>query len=311
MSVTNTPPDRDSIERTALVRGILESYVLKDWYIVQIIRIMAGISHDGFPLIFTGGTALSKGHHLIQRFSEDIDFRINTAPKANSEGARRHFRDTIVETLRAAGFKIEDDQIVTRNGYRFFSIVLNYESNFSAAPTLRPHIKLEFFTEKAQLPPVPLPIASFVNEFNKQAPEVPTIDCIHQVESAADKLSAITWRISDRIREEDDDDARTIVRHIHDLAMLKERALEHPAFGRLAAAAVQRDIGRPRNIPSFADMSLQEKFNTMLSILDQDAEYPREYSDFVAAMSYMRDVAPPDFAAATKAVRELVKIVGG
>jgi len=41
--------------------------VEKDWYVVQIIGIIADIQHGDFEVIFSGGTALSKAHKLLQR----------------------------------------------------------------------------------------------------------------------------------------------------------------------------------------------------------------------------------------------------
>ena len=177
-------------------------------------------------------------------------------------------------------------------------------------PILRPHIQIEVFIEKAQLPPIPLPVASFVNEFSKEPPEVAKIDCIDLVESAADKLSAIAWRIPDRIRGTEHDDS-TIVRHIHDLAILKDKALQYAQFAKITAIAVQRDSERPRSIPDYADKPLQQKFSEMLAILAQDKQYPNEYADFVETMSYMKETEPPNFSAAVKAINELVKAATG
>jgi Nucleotidyl transferase AbiEii toxin, Type IV TA system len=308
MSLTNKPPDLNTFKEIARLKRIREGFIEKDWYVTQVIRVMAGISYDAFPLIFTGGTALSKAHHLIQRFSEDIDFRVNAHPDTHSRGARSRFKNAVLEGLQAAGF--ENNQVYASNENRFFSIAIDYESGFPPSPMLRPHIQLDVFIEEVQLLPVQLPVSSFVNELSKQPPEVPAINCIHQVESAADKLSAIVWRIPDRRRGTDNDDP-TIVRHIHDLAMLKDGAVAHPDFAKLTTAAVQRDSARPKNLSSFGDIPLAEKFNIMLSILDQDAEYPGEYDNFIETMSYLREAAPPDFAAGVKAIRELVKIVGG
>jgi predicted nucleotidyltransferase component of viral defense system len=43
-----------------------------------VIRKISKIRYEDFQVIFTGGTALSKAYGLIQRFSEDVDFRVIT-----------------------------------------------------------------------------------------------------------------------------------------------------------------------------------------------------------------------------------------
>lgn len=72
----NIFPKKALIEEVALVRRISEAFVEKDWFVTQVIKILAENQQTDFILIFTGGTALSKAHKLIHRFSEDIDFRI-------------------------------------------------------------------------------------------------------------------------------------------------------------------------------------------------------------------------------------------
>ena len=43
----------------------------KDYYVTEALRLIAATAGD--KVIFKGGTSLSKGWNLIQRFSEDID----------------------------------------------------------------------------------------------------------------------------------------------------------------------------------------------------------------------------------------------
>jgi hypothetical protein len=72
----NAVPDKAAIEEVALELGIDPAFVEKDWYVVQIIKEITSMESLGAQVIFAGGTALSKAHRLLQRFSEDIDFRL-------------------------------------------------------------------------------------------------------------------------------------------------------------------------------------------------------------------------------------------
>jgi len=52
-------------------RGLREAIIEKDYFVTEALRI---IEHAAGPqVIFKGGTSLSKGWGLIQRFSEDVD----------------------------------------------------------------------------------------------------------------------------------------------------------------------------------------------------------------------------------------------
>ena len=303
----NASPDKTLLETAA--RGLrMGSPVLeKDWHVTQVIAILSGIQHSGFEMIFSGGTALSKAHRLIQRFSEDIDFRIITPGAAPSRKARSNLKHAIVDALRASGLHIEEHRVRARDENRFFAIDIDYESHFSREGALRPHIQIEIAAQNIQLPAVYLPVTSFMNEFMKQPPEVARIGCLDPVENAADKMSAIAWRIPDRVRGNPYDDP-SIVRHIHDLAMLKEMALKSPAFVGLVVGSMQRDDDRTKNTPSFAGLSMSEKFAQMLSILSTDAEYLAEYDYFVTSTSYSQDGSTPDFKTALEAVKQLIEI---
>lgn len=53
-------------------KSLHESSIEKDWWVVQTLAVMFSMECAS-ALIFKGGTSLSKGWNLIQRFSEDID----------------------------------------------------------------------------------------------------------------------------------------------------------------------------------------------------------------------------------------------
>jgi len=305
-SVMNPRPDKELFEEIAQIMGIVQSFVEKDWHVVQIVGIIAGIRHDDFEMIFSGGTALSKAHKLLRRFSEDVDFRALERKGRSTRNSRSAFRRKVVDALRLGGFNIEDHQIKARDENRFFSIDLYYESYFPPAEALRPHILIELTAKDIQLPPLYLPVSSFVNDVAKRSPEVARIGCIDPVESAADKLSAIAWRIPDRVRGGQDDDP-FLVRHIHDLAILKDAALQHSDFSGLVSASMQQDSARPRNDVSISGLPASEKFQRMLDALHSDNEYVQEYKRFVSGVSYASPEQTPGFTEAVDALQNLVK----
>ena len=77
----NPRPEKSLFEEAAALKGMAVSFVEKDWFVTQVIAALAALEVSGFEIIFSGGTALSKGHGLLQRFSEDVDFRVR-APQA-------------------------------------------------------------------------------------------------------------------------------------------------------------------------------------------------------------------------------------
>jgi predicted nucleotidyltransferase component of viral defense system len=72
----NTLPKKEIIEEVAQIKGISEAFIEKDWFVTQVIKIISNVVFEDYSIVFTGGTALSKAYGLIQRFSEDVDFRV-------------------------------------------------------------------------------------------------------------------------------------------------------------------------------------------------------------------------------------------
>lgn len=69
--------DRQEIfEETATQKGLSVVAIEKDWWVVQTLSVIFSMNYSDV-LIFKGGTSLSKGWNLIQRFSEDIDLALD------------------------------------------------------------------------------------------------------------------------------------------------------------------------------------------------------------------------------------------
>ncbi|MFN7096565.1 MAG: nucleotidyl transferase AbiEii/AbiGii toxin family protein [Gammaproteobacteria bacterium] len=76
----------------------LDSFAVieKDFYVTQAIHALSDIQNEYFNLVFQGGTALAKAHKIIDRMSEDCDFRIHASEawqQKNSSQQRNILRD--------------------------------------------------------------------------------------------------------------------------------------------------------------------------------------------------------------------------
>jgi predicted nucleotidyltransferase component of viral defense system len=67
---------QEVFEETATQKGLPLTAIEKDWWVVQTLSIIFSTNYADV-LIFKGGTSLSKGWNLIQRFSEDIDLALD------------------------------------------------------------------------------------------------------------------------------------------------------------------------------------------------------------------------------------------
>ena len=113
-------------EKTGIQAGLIE----KDYWIMHVLY---GLKKQGFEFELKGGTSLSKGYKIIDRFSEDIDihikppakFGINENPKnvkPNNVEARRQFYEWLAGTIKIDGIisvdrdTAFDDTVYYRSG---------------------------------------------------------------------------------------------------------------------------------------------------------------------------------------------------
>ena len=78
---------KDLIEQVADDIGRMPSVVEKDYYITLILRLLATQLNT---CVFKGDTSLSKGFHVIGRFSEDIDITFSEHIGENRRKKLKH-----------------------------------------------------------------------------------------------------------------------------------------------------------------------------------------------------------------------------
>jgi predicted nucleotidyltransferase component of viral defense system len=298
--------DRRLVEEVAADLGTRPGLVEKDWHVVRAIGVIAQVDTAGMMPTFSGGTSLSKGWELIKRFSEDIDFKVGEPTATSASRARRErtaYRERILEALRSASFEPVEEPLV-RDVSRFFSADLAYDAGFGAGQGLRAHIRVEMSFEAPALPPAPRSIRSLIAMTRREPPEVTSFPCVDPVETAADKLSALAWRVRARDRSRPKDDP-TMIRHLHDLAALERHVASAPRFPELVLAAAAADV--ERGVGSAGDAAAD--FTEMLRRLETDPLWAREYEDFVRQVSFARPSEVLSFADALAACGRLIAAI--
>lgn len=91
---------RTSIAQAAVVSGITAKAIEKDWWVTLTLKALFESPYAKF-FIFKGGTSLSKGWKLIERFSEDIDIALD--PMAFGREYKNNPSHTYVKTLKKEG----------------------------------------------------------------------------------------------------------------------------------------------------------------------------------------------------------------
>ena len=213
-----------------------------------------------------GGTSLSKGFGLIQRFSEDLDLKLEhpdlpPVESWKSEGkaatvARQAFFDRILGLLCIPGMEAAELAELRPRNYKGIVVAARYPILFEDMPAgMRPFVQLEIGEARVD-PFEERPITSWVHEkligldqhsdYTDNRPS--GIRCINPLVTLIEKFDAIAKRF-----ERDEMDAAGFVRHYEDAARIVENAndLVFPD-GRSVRELVRemRDMRQIAEIPS-------------------------------------------------------------
>lgn len=151
------------------LRGLRPSFIEKDYYVTEALRVIAATA--GGKVIFKGGTSLSKGWNLIERFSEDIDLFLDPAAFTPSLGTKaidgnlKKLRDAIAERVPLAFVKEQSKTFggLGRNDH------FAYKPRFAGIGDVAPRVLLEAGIASGREPTATVELRSFIGQFFNEA----------------------------------------------------------------------------------------------------------------------------------------------
>lgn len=215
-------------------RGVLPTIIEKDYWLTHCLW---GIQQQGFQFDLKGGTSLSKGFGIIERFSEDIDIQIYPSKSEEVKTgknhdkpvhieSRRQFFEKVTHELNIAGLKFRrdtnfDDIEKMRSG----GIRAEYSSLFSDIPSLKEGIVLELGFDQTT-PYTACDITSWVFEkaqqFNLSIIDnrAKQVNCYCPEYTFVEKLQTISTKY--RLQQEKSSMPVNFLRHYYDVYKLFE-----------------------------------------------------------------------------------------
>jgi len=193
-------------------------------------------------LVLCGGTSLVKGHKLIARMSEDMDFKVSVDSDV-SKNKRSLFlsglKRQITSVLADDGFVVENVSAHNRNS--FFGIELGYAPAFPIEAALRPHILLEFTAESPFLPPVFCATTSLLGRATRQELHSVSFPCLHVEETVAEKSVAFLRRSRSSGTESRKPWDSRLVRHVYDIGSIGLNGVDSSVVEAAFLNAMERD----------------------------------------------------------------------
>lgn len=232
--------------------GMLE----KDYWVTHSLW---ALQAQGFELWFKGGTALSKGFSLIERFSEDLDLRIDAGQvilpelrlswKNEKAGVAERDRwfEALTASLRIPGCEATRNALGSDDRVRSAWIEARYPGLYAHTlpGSMRPFVLLEVGRARV-LPFVERSLSSWVHDHLQEEGQLAdffdnrpqAIRCVHPWVTCLEKLEAISRRFSIPGKS-----AADFVRHYEDVVHILAARLSLPPLS-MTLAELLRELAR-------------------------------------------------------------------
>ena len=275
----------------------VNSYLIeKDYWLMHCLW---GLQQQGWKFELKGGTSLSKGHAIIERFSEDIDIRfeppVDHALKTGKNhdkpahiAARKAYFDWLAGQIQIPGLigvtrATDFDDTSYRNG----GIVQNYPSVTQPLPGVKDGILLEVGFDLTA-PNAPRTVSSWpmdaalkagLGVIDNRAVEVP---CYAMGYTLVEKLQTVSTKF--RKQQETGNFAKNFLRHYYDIYCLLEQT-EVQAFIGSTAYHAHKQL----RFPKADNLHIASNEAFLLSDPAVRALYERKYRE-TAALYYAGQV---------------------
>lgn len=272
--------------------------VEKDYYVTMILK---QLSLNAKNCVFKGGTSLSKCHHAIDRFSEDIDI---TFSDTLTQGERKKLKNNVIAGISEyLDMPIPDwDKTRSRRDYNCY--VFQYAPIEGYVPeSLIDGVKMEVVLGSIAFPTVEMEVDSYIYQVLKRD----NMDLVDQYE-----LQPFTMTIQSLERTFIDktfalcdyyikSDFNKHSRHIYDLYMLMPKMTFDERFKQLVKEVRIERQKKPEMCPSsLAGVDI----NDMLEKIVEEAIYEKDYA---AITSYFQKTRV-EYDKAIEAVKKIIEL---
>lgn len=303
----------NKIKETSDFLDLHESIIEKDYYVTQLIQALSGVENEYFRLVFCGGTCLAKAHRVVQRMSEDVDFKIQR--KSTTDDFSKSHMLKELKTFRLelqSKFSIPNltaSKPVVRNEGKYSRVQFTFPSVFTLNDTLRPHILFEFTLSNIRCDVVTRSVMTLMEETFPNLSLFPKSQthCVAVHETAIEKWVGLTRRIIAIERGSHHDD-RSLIRHVYDLNAIQLAESIPDDFLMLAKDIILTDAKQFKNQnPEYAANPAKE-INRSLDLLRTKPIWRDRYYDFIESMVFNPDLAT-DYDKAINVIADLSKRV--
>lgn len=266
---------RDAILLASEKLEVSEDIVEKDYYVTMILK---KLSATPYPVVFKGGTSLSKAFHVIDRFSEDIDI---TFTEHLGEARRKKLKYNILKpiadelglVIRNFDF-VESDKNLNQYDFYYESVVGDRVIN-----AIPPYVKLETSLMSYAFPTEEKELGNYILDAlgNEEQELIKTFDLgtfSMRVQSLNRTLIDKVFAVCDYYMQ---GKAHRNARHLYDIYKLSEHIIIDDDFLKLVEEVRKHRIGMGTEIAPAAPWDV-DIFELVQKICDDDF-YKSDYKE--------------------------------
>lgn len=260
----------------------------KDLHLTEILKALRLQTNQEVDLAFGGGTSLVKGYRLFDRMSEDLDFKFqltNDTSKSQQRNTLRAFRIDICSLIESLGYQVLASS--TNSEGQHFVFDLEYENAFDPIVSLRPNIKLEFFSGEQIAPNTVQPMISLLDLAIGSTQSEFSFQCTNMNQIAGEKILGFLNRFYS-LRDKGDE---RLIRHIHDIHFITSLGDNTQYIGNLFPKIIAEEINRFKNQYPYPFNDPINHLSNNLELLRNDQTLPKIYESFVSELTL--GTAPP------------------
>lgn len=216
-------------------KNIQSQLVEKDYWIMHCLY---GLQALDLKFGLKGGTSLSKGYRIIERFSEDIDVRIEPPVEMNVSTGKNHTKPQHIasrgnyydwlanEKITIPGIvKVERDAEFDNERLTSAGIRLTYDSHFTTLDDAKPWVLLEVGFDDTT-PNEPIDISSWAFDKASEVEEevidnrAVGVECYDPAFTFVEKLQTVSTKFRKQQEDESGKFPKNFLRHYYDIYCL-------------------------------------------------------------------------------------------
>ncbi len=246
----------------------------KDIHLTEILKGLSFIKTLNENIFFGGGTSLVKGYQIINRMSEDLDFKIvlnEQSIKISPRNQLKKIKNQITALITELGFVIERQYAANHNKY--FSFEIKYKNAFEFDASLRNFIKLEFFYTTLIDEVKAISIDSILNRI-LGVDKTFQLNCVSINQTSSEKIVSFLNKFS--FNKHIPYDPR-INRHLYDLYFLIPIIKKEKEFSKVFTLTLENEAKRFKlDMHQLVNLYVQNKYKII-----QNSQLEQDFIDFV------------------------------